>query len=46
VIVRDAVRAVLSATGPVKVVERGELLGVVDSEAILRVIVAEDGKVT
>jgi glycine betaine/proline transport system ATP-binding protein len=40
-IVRDAVGVVLRAHGPVKVVERGELLGVVDSEAILRVIVPE-----
>jgi glycine betaine/proline transport system ATP-binding protein len=42
VIVRDAARAVLSATSPVRVVRDGELLGVVDDDAILRVIVAED----
>jgi glycine betaine/proline transport system ATP-binding protein len=41
VVVRDAVRTVLAATAPVRVVEQGELLGVVDSEAIARVIVAE-----
>ena len=42
VIVRDAVRTVLSSAAPVRVVEDGELLGVVDQDAILRVIVAED----
>jgi glycine betaine/proline transport system ATP-binding protein len=41
-IVRDAARAVLSAAAPVRVVRDGELLGVVDDDAILRVIVAED----
>jgi glycine betaine/proline transport system ATP-binding protein len=44
-VVRDAARVVLAATSPVRVVRDGELLGVVDSEAILRVIVAEDTKV-
>jgi glycine betaine/proline transport system ATP-binding protein len=42
VIVRDAARVVLSATAPVRVVDGGALLGVVDDDAILRVIVAED----
>jgi glycine betaine/proline transport system ATP-binding protein len=42
VIVRDAARVVLSAASPVRVVRDGELLGVVDDDAILRVIVAED----
>jgi glycine betaine/proline transport system ATP-binding protein len=42
VIVRDAVRTVLSATAPVRVTAGGDLLGVVDQDAILRVIVAED----
>jgi glycine betaine/proline transport system ATP-binding protein len=42
VIVRDAARVVLSATAPVRVVADGELLGVVDQDAILRVIVVED----
>jgi glycine betaine/proline transport system ATP-binding protein len=42
VIVRDAARVVLSSTAPVRVVRDGELLGVVDDDAILRVIVAED----
>jgi glycine betaine/proline transport system ATP-binding protein len=44
VIVRDAVRAVLSSSAPVKVVRDGELLGVVDDDAILRVIVAEEAE--
>jgi glycine betaine/proline transport system ATP-binding protein len=43
VVVRDAVRVVLSAPSPVRIVDGGALLGVVDNEAILRVIVAEDG---
>ncbi|GAA1808711.1 glycine betaine/L-proline ABC transporter ATP-binding protein [Luedemannella flava] len=42
VVVRDAVRIVLSSTAPVRVVEGGQLLGVVDQDAILRVIVAEE----
>ncbi|GAA1853466.1 quaternary amine ABC transporter ATP-binding protein [Asanoa iriomotensis] len=42
VVVRDAVRAVLSSSAPVKVVHDGELVGMVDDEAILRVIVAEE----
>ena len=42
VIVRDAARVVLSATAPVRVVDRGRLLGVVDQDAILRVIVVEE----
>jgi glycine betaine/proline transport system ATP-binding protein len=42
VIVRDAARLVLSATAPVRVVDGGELLGVVDQDAILRVIVVEE----
>jgi glycine betaine/proline transport system ATP-binding protein len=44
VVVREAARVVLSASSPVKVVRDGELLGVVDDDAILRVIVAEDEK--
>ncbi|MGQ0573057.1 MAG: quaternary amine ABC transporter ATP-binding protein [Pseudonocardia sp.] len=42
VIVRDAVRVVLRSTSPVKVVRDGELLGVVDDDEILRVVVAGD----
>jgi glycine betaine/proline transport system ATP-binding protein len=41
-VVRDAARVVLSASAPVRVIADGALAGVVDSEAILRVIVAED----
>jgi len=46
VIVREAARVVLSAASPVKVVHAGELLGVVDTDAILQVIVAEDRRAT
>jgi glycine betaine/proline transport system ATP-binding protein len=46
VIVRDAARVVLSARSPVRVVRDGTLLGVVDDDAILRVIVAEDPAAT
>jgi glycine betaine/proline transport system ATP-binding protein len=42
VVARDAARVVLSASSPAKVVQDGTLLGVVDDDAILRVIVAED----
>ncbi len=42
VIARDAARTVLSASAPVRVVRDGTLLGVVDADAMLRVIVAED----
>jgi glycine betaine/proline transport system ATP-binding protein len=42
VIVRDAARVVLSASAPVRVVSGGALLGVVDQDAILRVIVVEE----
>jgi hypothetical protein len=41
VVVREATRAVLAAERPVKVVENGELLGVVGDEEILAVIVQE-----
>jgi len=43
VVVRDAVHTVLRATRPVKVVEGGELLGVVTAEEILGVL-AEPGR--
>jgi glycine betaine/proline transport system ATP-binding protein len=42
VVVRNAARTVLATDGPVRVVENGELLGVVDDDQILRVIVAEE----
>ena len=41
-IVRDAAREVLAARGPVRVFEGDELVGIVDDEDILRVVVAED----
>jgi glycine betaine/proline transport system ATP-binding protein len=41
-VIRDAARKVLEAEGPVRVHEDGELVGVVDDEDILRVVVAEE----
>jgi glycine betaine/proline transport system ATP-binding protein len=41
-IVRKAAQAVLAADKPVRVVEGGEVVGVVDDEEILRVVVAEE----
>ena len=41
-IVRDAARRVIDAEDPVRVVDNGQLLGVVDQDDILRVIVAEE----
>ena len=41
-IVREAARTVLASQGPVRVVDGDTLLGVVDDEDILRVVVAEE----
>jgi glycine betaine/proline transport system ATP-binding protein len=41
-VVRKAARAALASAHPVRVVEAGELIGIVDDEAILRVVVAEE----
>jgi glycine betaine/proline transport system ATP-binding protein len=41
-VVRDAARRVIDAVDPVRVVKDGKLLGVVDQDDILRVIVAEE----
>ena len=41
-IVRDAAKEVLAAHGPVRVVDGDEVVGVVDDEDILRVVVAEE----
>ena len=41
-IIRDAARAVLDADQPVRVFDGDEMVGVVDDEAILRVVVAEE----
>ena len=41
-IVRTAARGVIDAEHPVRVMENGQLLGVVDQDDILRVIVAEE----
>jgi glycine betaine/proline transport system ATP-binding protein len=43
-IVREAARAVLAADGPVRVVEGDKVVGIVDDEDILRVVVAEDAE--
>ena len=41
-VVQQAARAALDSDHPVRVIEDGELVGVVDDEAILRVVVAEE----
>jgi glycine betaine/proline transport system ATP-binding protein len=41
-IVRAAAQAALASAHPVRVVEDGQLLGIVDDDAILRVVVAEE----
>ena len=41
-IVRAAAQAALASDHPVRVVENGELVGIVDDDAILRVVVAEE----
>jgi glycine betaine/proline transport system ATP-binding protein len=41
-IVREAARAVLAADGPVRVVEGDRVVGIVDDDDILRVVVAEE----
>jgi glycine betaine/proline transport system ATP-binding protein len=46
VIARDAARIVLGSASPVRVVQDGTLLGIVDQDAILRAIVAEDDGAT
>ena len=42
-IVRDAARIVLDHKGPCRVVDGDTVVGVVDDEDILRVVVAEEG---
>ena len=44
VVVREAVRAVLSSDRPVKVVRDGRLLGIVDDAEILAVVAGPDGE--
>jgi glycine betaine/proline transport system ATP-binding protein len=41
-IVREAARAALASDHPVRVVDDGRLVGIVDDDAILRVVVAEE----
>ncbi|EKX64154.1 glycine betaine/proline ABC transporter, ATP-binding protein [Streptomyces ipomoeae 91-03] len=43
VVVREATRAVLAADKPVKVVENGELLGIVGDDEILAVVAGQEG---
>jgi glycine betaine/proline transport system ATP-binding protein len=43
VVVREATRAVLAAEKPVKVVENGNLLGMVGDEEILSIIAEQEG---
>jgi glycine betaine/proline transport system ATP-binding protein len=45
-IVRQAARAALASEHPVRVVDDGKLVGIVDDDAILRVVVAEEGTPT
>jgi glycine betaine/proline transport system ATP-binding protein len=42
-VVRDAARVVLDHHGPCRVVDCDRVVGVVDDEDILRVVVAEEG---
>lgn len=42
VVVRQAARAALASAHPVQVVRNGDLVGIVDDDAILRVVVAEE----
>jgi glycine betaine/proline transport system ATP-binding protein len=41
-IVRNAATAALASEHPVRVVDDGRLVGIVDDDAILRVVVAEE----
>ncbi|MDT4948168.1 MAG: glycine betaine/proline transport system ATP-binding protein [Pseudonocardiales bacterium] len=41
-IIRNAAQAALASAHPVKVIENGKLVGIVDDEAILRSVVAEE----
>ena len=41
-VVREAARAVLASQGPVRVADGDQIVGIVDDEDILRVVVAED----
>ncbi len=45
-IVRQAARAALASEHPVRVVDDGKLVGIVDDDAILRVVVAEESEPT
>jgi glycine betaine/proline transport system ATP-binding protein len=43
VVIREAARAVLASQGPVRVADGDTIVGMVDDEDILRVVVAEEG---
>jgi glycine betaine/proline transport system ATP-binding protein len=45
-VVQQAARAALASDHPVRVVEDGKLVGIVDNDAILRVVVAEEASPT
>ena len=45
-IVRQAAQAALASDHPVRVVDDGELVGIVDDDAILRIVVAEESAAT
>jgi glycine betaine/proline transport system ATP-binding protein len=45
-IVQKAAHAALQSDHPVRVVDGGKLVGIVDDEAILRVVVAEEHRPT
>jgi len=45
-IVRQAARAALASDHPLRVVDDGRLVGIVDDDAILRVVVAEESEPT
>jgi glycine betaine/proline transport system ATP-binding protein len=45
-VVRQAARAALASEHPVRVVDDGKLVGIVDDDAILRVVVAEEDEPT
>ncbi|MGI8577107.1 MAG: quaternary amine ABC transporter ATP-binding protein [Nocardioidaceae bacterium] len=45
-VVRNAARAALASEHPVQVIDDGKLVGIVDDDAILRVVVAEEGGVS
>jgi glycine betaine/proline transport system ATP-binding protein len=41
-VVQDAARAAIDSPSPIRVVHDGQVIGIVDEEAIMRVVVAEE----